>query len=135
MDADNTLYRELTLIPTRVAAGIALLDQKDPDWWRADHPLAIDLDRLDMATTCDCIAGQRGCRLPSVGRFSYGYTRGTEQLGVIDDVAVGFDRPHGTALPQTWTDGSSEAYYKALGDEWRRVITERRAGIRLEIGE
>lgn len=52
---------------TAVAAGVALLDQAQPDWWK--H---IDLDTLDMSGCYSCILGQL-----------YGsYSTGREDLGI-----------------------------------------------------
>jgi len=91
--------------PKFVARGMALLDEQRPGW----------LDRIDLATLamhdpCHCIVGQEFGDGVSNDDGIYG--DGLEALGVADDPdGYGFD---------AWDQD-------ALGTEWRRAITERRA--------
>ena len=99
----------------RVEAGVAWLDQHDPGWWKVDQPGhgtdggPIDLDQLNMRSTCNCVLGQRN------GSFF--------DVPITLDQAVefGFD-----------TAGGGLEEFEALGEEWTRVITERREAAALE---
>ena len=44
----------MNTVNERVERGAALLDEKRPGWWQD-----IDLGRLDISSSCDCIAGQQ----------------------------------------------------------------------------
>lgn len=103
-------------IPARVAAGTAVLDENDPDWWQEQE---LDLDRLDLSNCLDCMLGQR-----------YGtFTRGRFRLGlglVHQAQAFGF-------LVLSWTNGMVEA--RALKAEWTRVVRARRAEAAAEVRE
>lgn len=46
---------EVALLQARVDAGAALLDRRDPTWFRR-----IDKDRLDISACANCIMGQLG---------------------------------------------------------------------------
>lgn len=111
----------MSTIEERVARGAAWLDSVLPDWWKTH---AIDLDALDMSDGCQCVVGQL---YPLDDEYD-------------DDGLNPFDR----AVEQLWFDltyrdaralgllavggiGDRPVEYIALGDEWRRVITERRA--------
>lgn len=113
----------MSTIEERVARGAAWLDDVLPDWWKTHE---IDLDSLDMSDSCQCVIGQL-----------YPLPVGEDDP---DDGLGGFDR----AVERTWFDltypaarergllavgGVAErpVEYLQLGDEWRRVITERRA--------
>jgi hypothetical protein len=110
------LKDELALAPSRVARGVALLDERDPGWWREDHPRRIVLAKLDMTSICDCIVGQRrGDYLPELEGAP----------GLLGGAEHGFD------MPSAWNFDTSEvtarnAYYAAIQQEWTRVIAERR---------
>lgn len=85
----------------RVERGAALLDEKRPGW-----PEAVDLGRLNIRSTCDCIAGQLG-----------GFRETTQSLGlygVTEDVMHGFEAD------------DDDAEYAALTDAWRDLIQQRR---------
>jgi hypothetical protein len=97
----------MTAIAERVAAGAAFLDERVPDWWRADRASAIDPDGLMIQSYCDCVLGQL-----------FGtYGTGVVQLDLWDTsrTALGFF----TDDPPRETD--------VLEAEWKRLITERRA--------
>ena len=101
----------------RVEAGVAWLDQHDPGWWKVDQPGhgpnggPIDLDVLDIQSPCRCVLGQRW------GNYY------SSSIGITMDEATdfGFD-----------TAGHGRAEFEALGEEWTRVITERREAAALE---
>lgn len=86
-----------------VAAGAAYLDDTNPGWWRR-----INLDRLDLSSTCRCILGQLdGDYLDAVEHRGLAYQGPTpEELGFLAPV--------------------HEAH--ALTDTWRELITARRGG-------
>jgi hypothetical protein len=103
---------------TRVQRGVALLDGKDSGWWRErEHWRTIDLDVLDMGDPSRCVAGQL------CGDFS----RAVGRWGVsLDDAERhGFTLTN-AELDAMW-DGRDRHAWVDLGDEWRRVIAERRA--------
>jgi hypothetical protein len=136
-------------ITERVAAGAAFLDEHDPDWWRADVERAIDLDRLDMGDGDSCILGQR-CPLSVLAEFvgstpnnldgsdfDSAYTAMAIHVGAVTD-ALPSHRPGVRvdmwAMPlgfQAASTGDGTFFdqddYDALADEWKRVITGRRA--------
>jgi hypothetical protein len=92
----------------RVGRGAALLDERRPDWWRL-----VDLDRLDIGSPCDCIAGQ----LYMGGGNYRNWTMVMDSLGLhaeADEAAHGFDGPGLTGD------------YTALTEAWRTLIARRR---------
>lgn len=95
---------ELT-IPERVAAGAAYLDRVMPGWWQR-----IDLERLDLSSTCNCVLGQEFGHFAAAPEDAY--------LNAGDAYAKGFDIHFRDEF------GS----YEPLTAEWRRLIESRRAG-------
>lgn len=84
----------------QIAAGMALLDEKVPEWWQR-----IDVDRLNTASPCSCVLGQM-----------YGfYGTGLEALGIL-----GFACDYGFGA--TGAGGG----YPSLTRAWRRAIRARR---------
>jgi hypothetical protein len=90
----------VSTVAERAERGAALLDERMPGWWQ--H---IDLDRLDIDSPCDCVAGQIG-----------GYTEILQALGLDD----GAEYDYGF-------DGGSFASTRALTPAWRDLILARRA--------
>jgi hypothetical protein len=92
---------------TRVARGMALLDQRRPGWHRN-----INLDRLDIASYTNCALGQ-----------TYGsYGHGRERLGFYGNDS----RDHGFQISvHTTPIVGWKAEYNALTVEWRKQIEER----------
>lgn len=98
-------------IPERVAAGAAFLDEHEPGW-----DSRIDLERLDLGSSCACVLGQLykgfGAGLIATGLLDYEYSRGAD---------LGFH----------WLVGTTEAAelreIKDLTAEWHHLITERRS--------
>jgi hypothetical protein len=88
-------------IAERVERGAALLDAKRPGWWRD-----IGLGRLDIKSSCDCIAGQLG-----------DYARTVEALGLYEYDA---EAAHGFEAEE------SQDEYPALTEAWRDLILGRR---------
>jgi hypothetical protein len=91
----------MSTIAERVAAGAALLDQRDPDWWRAIRPAD-----LDIGSCCSCVLGQ----------LFGDYDVGMAEVGITEDedADLGFNIYRPTDIA-------------ALNAEWKRVITERRS--------
>lgn len=113
------LAKELKLLPSRVARGVAHLDKTDPGWWRVDHPKSIELETLNMGSICNCIVGQR--------QGEYNLAPEGIPLSTNGGVPFGFDMP---ALDTV--DDPIEAhvaYYPALKAEWVRIIRERRSAV------
>lgn len=126
----------LSAVAGKVAAGAAFLDEHDPGWWRPDVERAIDLRSLHMGYGDACVLGQR-CPLEALtgylGRapediddqeFRYHAYAGRLNGGFPDReamedwaVARGFNRP----------PGEDDGEYDELTDEWKRIISERRA--------
>lgn len=121
---------DLPPVPERVDAGVAFMDEHDPEWWHEDVERAIDLDWFSIIAGDRCILGQR-CPLSFA---EPGFTAYAEFLSGIKDEPSG---ECGTiwawAIPLgfTWDNDASPydhfAELDTLTDEWRRVITERRA--------
>lgn len=97
-------------ITERVQRGAALLDEKRPGWWRE-----IDLGRLDIGSSCNCVGGQL-----SGGLCSFSVTMESLDLdGEEEFTGHGFEadgNDHATV----------EADYAALTVVWRDLITARR---------
>lgn len=103
-----------------VAAGVAFLDEHDPDWWRADVERAIDLDRLDIVDERLCVLGQR-CPL-EIGEFGSPYAAQAALLG------SGAEKPSDLwhwAVKLGFAIG--DEHESELAAEWARVIRERRS--------
>ena len=97
-------------VAERVARGSALLDEKMPGWDRR-----IDLDRLDLMSSCRCILGQL-----HLAAEDDPYLEGLAAVGIDyyteNDARFGFN---------TWDAEGNDAFLD-LEYEWKRVITERR---------
>lgn len=91
-------------VAERVAAGVAWLDQRQPDWWEL-----INLPRLDMWHSCKCVLGQL-----------YGDYYAVP-IELDRSVAMGFDAQ----------DRRPDGDFEALQEEWTRVIEERREAARV----
>lgn len=112
-------------VETRVARGVALLDEKRPGWWAEDCPRPIDLDRLSIVDCKNCICGQLSDDDPTTE--SSGFTISARELfGDAYDFTP-WAKPlltHGfSGTPDV---GGDE--FDALTAEWRRVILARRGG-------
>lgn len=107
-------------IPTRVARGVALLDEKLPGW----H-LRIDVARLNLCSACNCILGQEFATHEDVdGPAWTGFDVGVREVlnGDVHQASeYGFDAD-GFSLEGEGRD------FVALTAEWRRVILARRGG-------
>lgn len=100
----------MATVAERVAAGVAWLDAKAPGW--IDR---VDLDELQMASTCSCVLGQ----------LFHGYYYAPITLG--EAMLCGFDTELDVEDAESAARASKE--FVALTDEWRRVITERRESV------
>jgi hypothetical protein len=96
-------------VTERVARGVALLDERNPGWWRTDAPVAayIEPEILDIGSCGRCVLAQL------YGSYFLG-SRSLGLTGVVSRAERGFAR----------TDGPS---FADLTTEWKRVITGRRA--------
>lgn len=102
-------------IETRVARGVALLDEKLPGW--VDR---IDLEKLDLSSACDCILGQEFDG-KAIWPDLLGYDIGLSELfaNVEKDAARHGFTAGAWAAAEAWDE---------LEGEWRRVILARRGG-------
>jgi hypothetical protein len=89
----------------RVARGVALLDEKCPDWRTRVNP-----DTLDMASDFDCVLGQL------YGRYSLGW----QPLGITSGVQA--TRYGFSAEAELYAD-ADDAELAALTEAWRAVLT------------
>lgn len=99
---------ELT-VAERVANGVAWLDENRPGWLGD-----IRIERIDIASGCNCILGQTFGRYedsPESARWAEGYSFIAVDRGFM-----------GSAL----TVERVEDDERALADEWKRVIAARR---------
>ena len=109
-------------IETRVARGVALLDKTLADWDER-----IDLDRLDLRSTCNCVLGQEFANHPDVrGGDCQSYDVGLEAL-------LGDERDINRAAREHGFDSGYGASHAPLTAEWKRVIAARRID-RMSIG-
>lgn len=101
-------------IEARVARGVALLDERLPSWDER-----IDLDRLDLHSSCNCILGQEFANHEDVdGETWTGYDAAQSALlNHADPTEYGFD-----------LTGREAASFPALTSEWKRLILARRGG-------
>ena len=131
----------MATVAERVARGAALLDDKDPGWWRDEGERAIRLGNLEMAEPEHCVLGQR-CPVTVLAAFCHlspgdedelsalsaqwwrAYTAYAIELSGLDyDSEPSLDRwgrYHGFS-------GSIFDEYPGLTAEWIRVITGRRS--------
>jgi hypothetical protein len=99
---------------TRVANGVALLDQAEPGWWQS-----IDLHRLDQGSIENCVLGQ------TFGEYSAGCTAlGRSEYS--EDAYYNWSRYYG--YNQNDTASNFNLAYEIDTDEWTRVILARCAG-------
>ena len=101
----------MSTVAERVQRGAELLDEKRPGWWRE-----IDLERLDVSSTCNCIGGQ-------VAGVPYGFTVAMEALGLDGEEAF---VAHGFESDINLSDRLFRAEYAALTAAWRDLIAGRR---------
>jgi hypothetical protein len=94
-------------ITERVERGAALLDEKRPEWWQL-----IELERLDIGSHCDCIAGQLS------GGYNYRFLADIGVENAEHEESAGFD---------TFRQCDRETEYAALTAAWRALIESRRA--------
>jgi hypothetical protein len=117
-------------IETRVAQGVALLDEKLPGWVNR-----IDLDKLDLASTCDCILGQEFKGHPDVDMEDDGNDEGWPTASPFDIgvrelfVAAQFTNPEHAARSHGFNASSPSlpGEFAALTAGWKRVVLARRA--------
>jgi hypothetical protein len=133
----------------QVAAGVAFLDEADPDWWKPGGPDAIDLDELDLGEPRSCILGQRcpaevlrayraGQRRPTEGDLYFAQLEHLSHLTAADEAAK-WASDHGFTVAiwveSGFRDVSQEALegelprFDALTAAWRTEIEKRRAAL------
>lgn len=95
----------MSTIAERVAAGAAWLDENVPDWVER-----IDLARLDVSDCVDCVLGQLFGGFSGAPRELIGFDAYPERKGFDLDARLVY----------------TEAPYRRLTAQWRRVIEERR---------
>lgn len=93
-------------VSTRVARGAALLDELRPEWYDA-----VDVERLDMSHSLNCVLGQ----------LYVTYEAGTQTIGLR---TVGDRTLHGFT---TLLYGATIGEWAELTKAWRAEIEERRA--------
>jgi hypothetical protein len=99
-----------------VNAGAKFLDEHRPGW--EDE---IDLDTLDLASTCGCVLGQLHGRDHPYSRLGLRFDRMLSRLGLDEDDAcrLGFDiyDPDGDY---------DDSLFDKLTASWKRLIRKRR---------
>jgi hypothetical protein len=98
----------MSTITERVAAGAAFLDEHEPGWDQR-----IDLDQLNIASSCRCMLGQ----------LHGSFVEGLMEFRIITDYPLNAE----AALGFIWDLDGSRSEPEDLTVEWKRVITERRA--------
>jgi hypothetical protein len=101
----------IAAITERVERGAALLDERRPGWWQL-----IDLDALDIRSTCNCVAGQLG----ALGGDEDPYLKTMRDLGIHLGEP---ERGYGFDAYQVFRGGGE---YEALTEAWRGLILHRR---------
>ena len=101
---------DLSLIHGRVAAGVAWLEDRDPDWFMKE-----DVERLNIEIQCDCVLGQWD------DSGDYDRALKNHDLSPAEAVRLGF-------LGPVWPRQTGPAgYWDALQAEWVRVIRAKQA--------
>lgn len=117
IEFDDDHHLPSSEVPTRVAAGVAFLDEHRPGWWR---PGNFDLDRFALADSCRCVIGQ-----------IYSAEQGCSYLSFDDAVGEGWlDLSFELAEQLGFYCGPPSQYsdeYAELEAEWTRIIEARRA--------
>lgn len=111
----------MNTITERVAAGMAFLDEHDPQWWRADVERAIDIDELNLRSGNLCVLGQR-CPIEADCEPYLAYASYLSEIPVSKPFTV-----DDWARPLGFQADNPDVDFDDLTDEWKRVITERRA--------
>jgi hypothetical protein len=119
----------MSAISEQVPAGAAFLDERDPDWWKAGVPNAIDLDTLALDDTRACVLGQR-CPLEVLRQYHgnlYSRDRYTAYSAALSGARDHGERirwavRHGFTLP----DLAAEEAWRDLTSAWWVLINERR---------
>lgn len=130
----------MSTVTERVAAGAAFLDERDPDWWKADVERPINLGALDLARGDSCVLGQRcpaaalAAWLGAPPEFSddheFRYNAYAQLLSGLPSAGEATELNEWAAAFGFQALQSSGIYtredYDALTREWRRVIAARR---------
>jgi hypothetical protein len=112
----------VSTVAERVAKGAALLDEREPGWWRD-----IDVDRLDLSSPCRCVLGQLTTDLTEEDDWDavcvrFGIRPWNTHNGLPTDYELGFN-----AVECRYHEPPTGEEYDALTEEWLRVIAARRA--------
>jgi hypothetical protein len=100
---------EIALIPTRVAAGVKFLNANEPGWRGQVY-----VDRLEMVSQCDCVAGQ------IMGSKWQGFHDFKAKHDLTDHDACDLGLFH----PPTMVGGDdTQRYYEALDEAWKDELT------------
>lgn len=99
----------------RIAAGMAVLDEHMPGWERR-----IDLETLEMASTCRCVVGQLAADGDTPDTVL-----GIRSINLDPDDFEGEFWP--TALGFSVETRHERATYRGLTTAWKRAIRERLA--------
>lgn len=102
----------VALMTERIERGAALLDERRPGW-----EAEIDLDRLNLASSTDCVLGQLWG-----SREWVGYTRGLKVLRLGDYNYTPNAKLHGFTLGLD----SNAVDYRRLTYLWHDLIVSRR---------
>lgn len=116
----------------RVAKGVALLDDKFPDWWKL-----LNLDTLDVSNGQNCVTAQ-SAQLLEVGddwldgMYHFGLNNDSHRADSNTYIAHGFnaeDKPYDDdyETQKGWESYSNAEALDRLTNMWRLVILERRA--------
>ncbi len=99
---------------TSIRKGTALLDRAYPEWFQA-----IDMNRLDLGSTYNCILGQLA-QHEGIPYSVAPYHGMLAHFKIASDDAheYGFNTPWGAA-------GEKMLTYRQLGNKWKRAIRRR----------
>ena len=103
--------QEQEFIEARIQKGIALLDQKNPGWYKD-----IDLETLDIERCEGCVLGQ-----------IYGFITGSRILGIRGEERA----EHGFDIEYTDSREKDVSRYIQLTEAWRPHIEDMQEGERL----
>lgn len=110
----------MSTISERVARGVALLDERVPNWLET-----FDLSRFALKSGCDCVIGQLWTAAGNTSDWSDDQFDSAIADGWLDlDFEAAEQHGFYAGSPREFENFGE---YRELEAEWRRVITERRA--------
>lgn len=117
--------------------GAELLDNRWPGWWQE-----VDLSRLDLSNSCQCVLGQLGVDYNRAGRQMLGadYTSNAyaeqQDTGyslftnvIFPHLGMSEDDVQNYGFDEFWEDDDEFTTYDGLTEAWTREVNDRRQAL------